>query len=146
MAVVYRCMTKAEGHDLPEVRAHRDCLGVILKAPPEGDIPVDAIGNVHPGTGGMSVSDDWKESPHGRIPRRLRKFFPDAQGSNKFHLWEHEVPAFANGAFAEQLQLDVDGEHHATVQPSSEMSSAECQNAIAATQPQWRLVDESNLS
>ena len=117
-------------------------LGV--RVPPNDipDVTPNEAGNVHPGGGGMSVNRDWKRMwPH-HIPRRLKSKVLPATGSNRLRIWSHGTGPFADGEFAQGLQLRVDGTDHGVVEPDEEMPISAYQEALAATRNDWSIIPE----
>jgi hypothetical protein len=82
MPLIYRSMHNVGGK--PEVGAAGKAFGVR-----PSEIAVDGNGNVHSGTGGMSVTPAWRllaGLPH-LIPRRLKSVVPSASGSTRLAIW-----------------------------------------------------------
>lgn len=139
--VVYRAMTDDNGRPLiaPTARG--------LGARP-GDIASDAHGNVHPLTGGMSVTPAWRLPPSHRIPRRLATSTLPARGNDADRIWRFGGAGFQTGQrLNEQLQLRVDPPkggvvRHGVVEPTESVPAAAYSIALAATQSGWE-VDES---
>ena len=82
MPKIYRIMKKEEQQDYPKIGDSSVDLGVRIPT----DIQPDAQGNVHPNTGGMSVSPSFdiliKRLPARMVPVRFRNIVPGAAGRN----------------------------------------------------------------
>ena len=85
MPLIYRSM-QADG-DRPMVGRPKSMLGVKAGSDEHADINPADSGDVHPGSGGMSVAPAWRELPLHRIPRRLRGLCSKARGSNNTQIW-----------------------------------------------------------
>src|SRR5687767_15111844 len=107
MPRVYRLM-KAGGL-LPKLGDAAMCLGTRL-----GEVTVDADGNVHPNTGGLSVYSAMRVLPARMVPKRLKDRVPFAAGSNNLAVWAMGDGPFAPGQLANRLVLtiDPDDQHH----------------------------------
>jgi hypothetical protein len=106
------------------------------------DIAPDENGNVVPGTGGMSVSPNWRNLPFFLIPKRLNSIIDKARGSNALCCWKMGDGQFASGSISDTLVLRKDRETRGLVEPSRKMHLDQFQNALAETRPDWEL-DES---
>lgn len=141
--MIYRAMLIDEG--LPHVAPSAASLGVRLPPDKHADINVDRFGLVEPGTGGMSVSPEWRFLPVHRIPRRLRMKFPRAAGKNDLFIWRMGEGPFTSGSFTEHLMLRLDPEKpqkHGFVEPVVRMAVADYQQALARTRGYWRIDEE----
>ena len=123
---LYRSMRVAED-GLPEVAPTARTLGA--RPGTDADIVVDAEGNVHPGTGGMSVSpNDPMNLPSHRRP-------PDLGGTGKDPVW-----CISSCNLGPDLQYRPDPKDplgHGFVEPSRTMTLAEYQRALAETRTRW---------
>lgn len=106
------------------------------------DLVITPDGHAEPGTGGMSVASGWRFLPLFRIPARLRRKVPDATGNNADACWAFDEGPFESGPVNAELVLNVDREHHGTVQPAARMLQAEYETAIASTRDDWT-IDET---
>ena len=110
--------------------------GLGARVPP--DVTPDSIGNVFPGIGGMSVAPSIGALKPHLIPKRLRGRFPDATGSNGRVIWSMGDGLFADAPIAANLKLRVTSKLHGHVEPDAPMHIDKFQNALAATQNDWR--------
>jgi hypothetical protein len=96
------------------------------------NIPVDMLGNVGPGTGGMSVSpDDVNSLPEHRRP-------PTHGGTGKDPAWEM---ADVDLGLDLVYRPDPDDPHvHGFVEPARPMRFEEFEAALYATADRWRTV------
>jgi hypothetical protein len=143
MPLIYRSML-ADGNR-PRVGSQASTLGVRVAPATKPDIPVDAAGLVHPGTGGMSVAPEWRLLPDHRIPRRLQAKCSRATGNDKFHCWRMGEGPFLPEPVSPELALRPDRGAlvtHGVVEPIREMGLAEFQAALEATSEQW-VIDEA---
>jgi hypothetical protein len=140
MPLAFRAMLR-DG-DKPKTGPTKKTLGVKGGNDRFDDIAPDANGNVHPGTGGMSVAPNWRNLPEHRIPKRLRHLYPRASGSDDYACWRMGTGAFESGPIAEKLNLAVDKPKHGMLQPAGVMTLAEFQAVLAATQDLWSLDEE----
>lgn len=103
-----------------------------LGARSEVDIPVDASGRVHPGTGGMSVVPD---SPT-HLPRHRRP--PEFGGTGKDPAWriqeEHLGPSLR------YIPDDVPHPQHGVIEPVISMTFDAYQRALERTARYWTSV------
>jgi hypothetical protein len=106
------------------------------------DIPVDASGNVAPGSGGMSVAPHWKLLPPWRIPRRLANIVPKARGRNEDVCWRLGENGFVAELIGEHLRFVPDRPTHGLVEPVYEMLLSNYEAALADTRVDW-VIDES---
>ncbi len=136
---VLRVMTPAG--DCPKCGRGGRLLGVRL--PPNGkpDIHPDQNGEVHPGTGGMSVSPTLSTLPSFCVPARLKPFARNARGKNTDRVWRLSDAPFEDGELSNDLRLAVDSNKHATIQPKSTQSTSDYEQALESTREEW-LVDE----
>lgn len=95
------------------------------------DIAPDAAGDVHPGTGGMSVSPDsmWN-LPHHRRPRGMQR---GSTGPVEDRIYATDPADLKR----QPLDIRPDTPRHATVEPSMQMNLANYEGALAATRPFW---------
>lgn len=138
------CRSMFADGDKPQVGNGSKMLGVRMAPDPNPDIGVDAKGNVSARTGGMSVAPEWKELPSFLIPKRLKHLFPDARGNNHLVLWETGDGDFQAGSLTKDLDFRPDPSDpavHGFVEPSREMTAAEYQAALSATQDLWLKVE-----
>jgi hypothetical protein len=144
MAKIYRAML-IDG-EFPQLGGEpQKSLGVRVGGGANDDIPCDAEGNVHPNTGGMSVAPEVHHLPMHRVPRELRRRFPerfpDATGSNRYACWWMGEGRFESSPVADLLVLRPDPKRptqHGFVEPDRKMSVAQYQGALAATRTSWR--------
>src|SRR3954451_10880370 len=118
MPRVFRLMKEVIGS--PLCGAVAMALGVRLPQPGhEPDVPVDASGNVHPGTGGMSVYASLPSMPARMVPKRLLPIIPFAAGSNNLRVWAMGEGPFEDGPIAPRLRFRVDPEDpmHGFIEP-----------------------------
>ncbi|MGC1549090.1 MAG: hypothetical protein WA777_11230 [Rhodanobacter sp.] len=109
-------------------------LGVRLQLVEDdgNDIPKDESGNVHPDTGGMSVTaDDPKKLPGHRRPLWLGG---RSKRGQLFVIERRYVP--------NSLSLRKDDEYHHLVEPMREMAFEEYVDELVSTRPHWNLVPE----
>ena len=131
MPRVFRVMRK-EPDGLPTVS--QTSLGVR----PGVDIDLDAQNNVLVNGKGMSVAPNWRNINFRRIPKRLRRIVPGAQGSNNTFCFRTGNGAFVQGAFANGLTLEPDSARHGNVAPEQVVPLAKYEADIAATRPDWQ--------
>ncbi len=96
------------------------------------DIPTDADGVVHPGTGGMSVSPGAPENlpPHRRPPA--------FGGVGKDAVFELEPSVLGDSLY---LRLDPENpEKHGFVEPSAAVPMVAYQTALCSTRTNWQEV------
>jgi hypothetical protein len=144
MPLIFRAML-IDG-DKPLTGPDRKRLGVRVGPDVQtDDINTDGNGDVHPNTGGMSVSPSVDALPMHRVPRRLRNASPDrfsrATGSNNFACWWMGEGSFVLGPVADHLQLRPDPDHpdrHGFIEPNQKMSRVDYENALTATKDQWQ--------
>lgn len=108
---------------------------------PGVDITVDDLGNVAPGSGGMSVAPDWKLLPPWRIPHRLAHIMPQARGRNEDACWRLGEGSFIADSIGGHLRFVPDRPSHGVVEPAFQMPLDDYQAALADTQDDW-VVDE----
>jgi hypothetical protein len=148
MPKVYRGMLNDGGR--PKLGESGDLLGV--RTPTDvlpgvrPDIIPDEDGNVHPMTGGMSVSPSVVKLPPHRIPKRLRlSGVPDARGSDKLpymlHVWAMGEGEFVEGQLAPGLYLRLDPQdpQHGLIEPDRIMRLEEYRRFVANTQQTWTI-------
>jgi hypothetical protein len=141
MPLIYRVMTVDHGKPLVANTARG--LGVRVGDGPHDDIPVDDIGRVSPGSGGMSVAPSWRDLPEIRIPRRLReKGVLFARGKDVDACWRLGEGRFVAGAVADGLMLRPDRLDHGTVEPNAVEALNQYRSDLAATRELW-VIDES---
>jgi hypothetical protein len=112
-------------------------LGVRIPA----DLPAPD-GMVSPGTGGMSVSSNWRALPPWRIPSRLSHLAPDASGRDDLFCWKTGDGTFDSGPLADGLLLRLDSPTHGLVEPAEVMQVEAFQGLLAATRDLW-VIDEA---
>src|SRR5215470_14646297 len=95
------------------------------------DIAPDSSGNVHPGTGGMSVAPEtmWN-LPNHRRPRGMLRGSTGPAGDRVYGI---DPEAIAKHA----LHVRPTSIRHANVEPSIQMSLAMYEDNLARTQPSW---------
>ena len=93
----------------------------------------------------MSVAPAVDHLPMHRVPRELRRRFPDrfpgATGSNRYACWWMGEGKFESSPVAELLVLRPDPRRptqHGFVEPDQKMLIAQYQSALAATRASWR--------
>lgn len=96
-----------------------------MGARPNVDIPVDASGNVHPNTGGVSVSPSPQDLPSHRRP-------PEFGGTGKDPVWKLDV-----SDLGDDLQHVPDKPGHGTIQPKRSMPLSKYQKALADLKSRW---------
>jgi hypothetical protein len=135
MPQIWRAMKP--DRDKPEVGRGKTLLGVLVGPCANDDINPDEDGFVHPGTGGMSVSPTVEALPTHRLPRRLRKKyperFPDASGPNGLLCWSMGEGPFVPERVAERIRLGLDPddpERHGLVEPDAKMTLDDYETAI----------------
>jgi len=96
------------------------------------DIAPDAAGDVHPGTGGMSVAlgSMWS-LPNHRRPRGMQRGSTGPAGERVYGIDPPDLQR-------QPLDIRPTSPRHATVQPSMQMNLAAYEGALAATRPSWR--------
>jgi hypothetical protein len=144
MPSFYRSMIEEGGR--PVIGRSATALGVRVPPSQPTDITPDAAGNVHPGSGGMSVVSGWRHLKPWRIPLHLRPVFPAAAGrSVGLRCWRMGTGTFGlAGPAAPGLAFAPDPRdpNHATLEPDRVMALADYEAALAATAPQW-VIDEA---
>jgi hypothetical protein len=137
---IFRAMRQTEGK--PEIGPKG--LGVRLPPDPHADIVPDDSGQIHPGTGGMSVSPTVGDLPARLIPARLRHLYPKAAGRDDLFVWSMGSGDFSAGPLAESLALrpDPEREGHGFVEPDATIATEVYVSALAATRDEWT-VDEN---
>ena len=144
MAKIYRAML-IDG-EFPQVGGEpQKSLGVRVGDGANDDIPCDAEGSVHPNTGGMSVAPEVDHLPMHRVPKELRRRFPerfpDAVGPDRYACWWMGEGKFESGPVVVLLVLRPDPKRptqHGFVEPDRKMPVAQYQGALAATIASWR--------
>lgn len=125
---MYRVMLK--GADNKPVTGDQACmLGVRIPT----DIAPDSASNVHPATGGMSVSPSIWTIPVHRVPIRLKNLITGARGKNEHSVWSMGQSAFVAGRITKELALRPENDRHGLVEPSVVMSIQKYQAALAST-------------
>lgn len=118
---LYRAMKDDNGAPLVDPNH----LGVRTTGP-HIDIESDALGLVHPGTGGMSVTPD--DPIH--MPRHFRP--RDLGGRGKRPVW-----LISSARIADPLAARQDRPTHWQIEPSFRMALAAYESALAETAPHW---------
>ncbi|MGD0094708.1 MAG: hypothetical protein ABSE73_32765 [Planctomycetota bacterium] len=134
MPLIYRVMKVENGR--PKVGAASSCLGARVGE----DIQPDQDGNVHPGTGGMSVVADPNGLPDALVPVMYRSFLPHARSKDtNRRIWKMGQGPFVSGPIADALEFRVDPKHneHGFVEPGKVMPISGYQGALAATRDKW---------
>ena len=114
------------------------------------DIQPDAQGNVHPNTGGMSVSPSFdiliKRLPARMVPVRFRNIVPGAAGRNTTFVWSMGIGPFLRASVSIGLQLAVDPRDpgHGLIEPDAIMTLNQFLDRLHATKGEWT-VDEGGL-
>lgn len=131
-------MNKADGK--PAVGDNPTDLGARVPV----DIQPDALGNVQPDTGGMSVSPRLTALPPHRVPRRLRPLIPKATGRDFHFVWSMGDGQFVADAVALSLRLrpDPTNSKHGFIEPDAEIPLSEYRRALEATQGKWQVDEE----
>ena len=140
MPLIYRTMTVVEGK--PVVGDSARSLGVRIGDASTDDIRLDDFGNVHPGTGGMSVAPSWRDLESHRIPKRLSTAAIYATGSNHDACWRMGDGEFCDAVINSVLRLTVTDPIHGVVGPEVCLSKEQFRSALADTLDQWS-IDES---
>jgi hypothetical protein len=148
MPLIWRAM-KRDG-DRPQVGRGAQLLGVRVGPVEQGcDVCPDEEGFIEPGQGGMSVSPSVEAIPTHRLPRRLKKKypdrFPDATASNEAHCWWMGEGAFAPERVADRLRLRLDPdqpERHGLVEPDDRMKLGDYETALTDTRDRWHRWEE----
>jgi hypothetical protein len=148
MPLIWRGM-KIDG-DRPQVGRGGQLLGVRVGPFEEGnDVSPDGDGFVRPAEGGMSVSSSVEALPPHRLPRRLKKKyperFPDASAPNVVQCWWMGEGSFVVERVANRLRLRLDpddAERHGLVEPDDRMKAEEYETALGATRDQWHRWEE----
>ena len=126
---VYRSMKEDNG--MPEIGNSARSLGARPGYGPEldtgEDILVDTRGNVHPNEGGISTAPTPEDLPDFRRP-------PEFGGTGKDPVWKINT-----NELGPDLKYVPDSSTHGTIQPNHDMSYIDYQNALARTQPFWRI-------
>lgn len=138
MPTIVRPMLHVDGK--PEVGDKANCLGVR----PGYDVK-EENGLVKLDKGGMSVNDRLESIPGFLRAKTEDTGFNGADGPKKLRLFTHGSGAFVEEAVSDALFLhykeDRSGNPICTagnVAPSSQMTLAEYQEALAATRDDWR--------
>ena len=124
---LYRAMLPAS-NGAPECGSTARTLG----ARPEIDIPVDATGRVHPGTGGLSVAPDSPTS----LPRHRRP--PEFGGTGKDPAWRIQEEHL--GPRPRYIPDDVPYPQHGVIKPVIPMTFDAYQQALERTARYWTRV------
>jgi hypothetical protein len=147
MPLIWRGM-KIDG-DKPQVGRGASLLGVRVGDKKDDDINPDGKGCVQPGQGGMSVSSSLEALPPHRVPRRLKRAyperFPDADATNQHWCWSFGEGTFEAGRVGDHLCFRPDPEdskRHGFVEPDDTMLLEDYETALAATRDQWRRWEE----
>jgi hypothetical protein len=138
MPRVYRIMKVENG--VPKLGDAAMCLGTR-----PGEIPVDPDGNVHPGTGGLSVYDSIASFVTTMLPRRLHPRFPGARNSNSLAVWATGTGPFVSGPLTDSLALRVDESddpRHGFIEPRAIMKWEDYVEALAQTLPNWAIDEQ----
>ena len=141
MPRIYRGMKEKGG--LPMLGSSGTSLGVRLPdaAHPEikPDLVPDSNGEVHPGSGGMSVSPSIATLPPHTIPRRLQPYYRDAAGKDTLRVWRLGDGSFVDGPLSDGLALRVDPTKvtHGYVEPAQSIRVNEYVAAVHRTREQW---------
>ena len=106
------------------------------------DIRDDSNQNVHPGTGGMSVSPRLADLPSFLVPRRLRTHCTGAAGNDNHHVWRLAQHAFTQGPIEAELYLRPDRPGHGVMEPCRVVPLTDYRAFLDLTAPSWS-VDES---
>ena len=118
---LYRAMKDDNGAPLVDPNH----LGVRTTGP-HIDIESDALGLVHPGMGGMSVTPDDPMDLH-------RHFRPRSLGGRgKWPVW-----VISSARIADPLAARQDRPTHWQIEPSFRMALAAYESALAETAPHW---------
>ena len=116
---IFRGMTEEKGEPKVGDSARTLCVR------PNRDIPVDTNGNVHPNTGGVSVSPSPQDLPPHRKPIEFG-------GTGKDPVWKLDVADLGN-----DLQHVPDKPGHGTIQPKQSMPLSKYQTALANLKSKW---------
>ena len=141
MPLIFRVMKIENGR--PKVGATGMCLGVRVgpRPPPQvADITPDGNGDVHPGTGGMSVRASILDFPPMMVPTIYLRLVPTAYyGKKDRRIWKMGEGPFVSGPVAEALELRVDsGDNtHGLLEPGKAMPASGYQSALAETKDKW---------
>lgn len=137
MPKVFRSMLEMDGK--PMVGASKKMLGIVLNSD-KPDVDCSTTGEVL--TGGLSVAPSIAQLPTHRIPLRLKDFFKDASGKDKYFCWSMGAGDFIDGQMTSDLVLHVDRPgKHGLLEPIRPMLVELLQQAIAETRELW-IVDE----
>lgn len=145
MPKVFRTMLKQD--EMPSVGTGSSMLGArILTQERQNnyDISPDALGNVHPDTGGISVARSIKDLLPHLIPKRLQVFEADAIGNNNRFIWSMGSGDFQNSPVAEHLYLrkkptNQTGKIQGLIEPEITMTVENYQSSLAATKSAWSI-------
>lgn len=125
----------------PRTGRKANCLGVVLPPDAPADIEPNDEGVVDSGMGGMSVAPEIHRLPGRLIPSRLRSHYPKATGSDALVVFVCGEGEFVRGSFASGLLLRPDPKRpggHGFIEPNSKMTLADYENALYATQSDWK--------
>lgn len=136
MPRVFRVMKKDAIDNLPVVANNS------LGARPQTDVDVDEQNFVQVNGKGMSVSPNWRNINHKRIPKRKRDIVPGAQGSNNTFCFRHGSGPFKREAVTNNLTLVPDSATHGNIAPVQVVQFSVYEGHLAATRPDW-VEDES---
>ncbi len=103
------------------------------------DISADALGQVVPGIGGMSVAPRLEDLPWMFVPERLGDLVPGASGNNNDYVWHHGDGPFEVAAVSAPLVLRPDRPDHGVVEPAVETTLDNYRADLAATGLGWRI-------
>ena len=104
-----------------------------LGARPDTDVRIDDTGQVHPGTGGMSVSPDDPEN----LPTHRRP--PEYGGSGPDPVWVIDSDDLLPGLGYRPDPYDPEG--HGFVEPQTEMSFGDYESLLNQTRDSWEEPD-----
>ena len=139
MPKIFRSMQPDQSGLKPKIGCE-DGPGLGVRVP--DDVRPDANGIVCPSTGGMSVSPSiaamLKSGLLHRIPRDMAGQYPGARGSSTRRIWSFGEGPFVNSPVGDQLVLRLDKPTHGLVEPFTQTSLGDFQQALARTQNGWR--------
>jgi hypothetical protein len=143
MPTIYRAMKQADDGQ-PEVGSDSKQLGVRIAPNPNADIDLDEKGAVILNGKGMSVADNWRRLLPHLIPKRLKRIFSGAAGSNRLACFCLGQGPFSPGLLNSRLSLVLkDHDVHAgNVVPAQAVSERQFQVDLAATRGEWT-IDET---
>lgn len=122
--IIFRAMQE-DSDGKPRTGNSAITLGVRIEGS-HADILIDSQGQVHPKTGGMSVTpDDYRQLPKHRLPESLG-------GRGRYPIFSFQVASLPSS-----LMLHRDKPSHALVEPSKSCLFEEYEQNLHGTREDW---------